>query len=93
MRSKRRRCDSLEHGFADLSLERTEPIYPSHTTLFANIPEQAQAPSHQRTAHTQSVVLSSPPSVIPMSELLAPEPIRDVKMTVSTWYEPEKDRA
>jgi hypothetical protein len=104
-RSKRRRHDSLEHGFAELSLEHTLPTplstYHPRSATYAEPFAHLSAAQSSRTAPapsafspsflTSSSHMHKPIPVVP--EPTREEPTRDVKMSTSSWYEPEKDRA
>lgn len=90
---KRRRFDSLERGFAHLSLAG------SHTPEFAVVsltgtlppPIVTSAPDINATSHTHwlgSVIQTNEP----VQDAVQPHDIEDVPMLRVTSYEPEKDR-
>ena len=82
---QRRKYESLEHNFADMTLEYTPPNPPP---VFAH----SQQPSSQfglpPRASLPFITSASTPGAVPLEQ-----PIQDVLMSISTWYEPEKDRA
>jgi hypothetical protein len=81
---KRRRCSTLEQGFADLTLDNSQLIgtraYP-----------QAHSHHHELRAMDTNFDVSSS-SVIRPGSIEEPAPIQEIKMKNSSWYEPEKDR-
>ena len=81
---KRRRCDSLEFGFAHLALSNPQvETQPSNPSIII-------AP-FELSAMDTDIDLPSP-CVIHPSSVQEPPPIPEVKMKNSSWYEPEKDR-
>jgi hypothetical protein len=73
----RRKNQSLEHDFADLTLEYAPPTPFPVSSPFATVPRPP-------------LLFAYPPAPMPASE--SAQPIHDVQMSISTWYEPEKDR-
>lgn len=88
--TKRRRCSTLERGFAHLSLVHEYSV-DSAVVEKAEWVEDVEMPMESVTALTSSE--SDVNMVAFPSSLKEPTPdIHDVKMRKSTWYEPERDR-
>jgi hypothetical protein len=88
--TKRRRCSTLERGFAHLSLVHEYSV-DSAAVEKAEWAEDVEMPMESVTALTSSE--SDVNMVAFPSSFEEPTPdIRDVKMRKSTWYEPERDR-
>jgi len=83
---KRRRCSTLEHGFAHLTLENPQLITKVHPQ-----PSNPSIPLDQQHPMDTNFDLSSS-SVLRPSSIEEPTTIPEIKMKNTSWYEPEKDR-
>lgn len=87
--TKRRRCSTLEHGFAHLSLAHDFPVDYATSGKVESVedvemPMESDAPTF--TSDVNTVASSS------SLEKSTPVIDDDVRMRTSTWYEPEPDR-
>ncbi|KIM78962.1 hypothetical protein PILCRDRAFT_824093 [Piloderma croceum F 1598] len=101
--TKRRRCSTLERGFADLAINH--PIlqtgtyassYPSPASSNPSVLDldlsEARSPSPALMDSEDTYPIIYPTSIEePISPDLSLEP-NDIKMKSQSWYEPEKDR-
>jgi hypothetical protein len=85
---KRRRCTTLERGFAHLSLSHALPVPDS-----AETPEDMDMPMDSDVPGATDAVASNHLNTVELpASVEEPAPIVDVRMRTSTWYEPEPDR-
>ncbi|KII92341.1 hypothetical protein PLICRDRAFT_172444 [Plicaturopsis crispa FD-325 SS-3] len=95
--TKRRRYNTLEHGFAHLNLQGLQPSTPIYTTSpTSSVSEFSHAPSISEVPIPLHTVSDASPmdadSSLPVVRPRSVEEPPDVKMKGSSWYEPEKDR-
>jgi len=93
---KRQRCTTLERSIERLSLTPLAHEPAAHLPAPFSAGPVLRAPGYPffpQWLEMDSPALRNPPACTPKPALMANvEPVTDVKMRTSSWYEPEKDR-
>lgn len=103
---KRRRCSTLERGFAHLTIHHPIPQTNAHASLHPSLnssnPSLLELPNARTPSPVPMDLEDTYPIVHPtsieeptspdVSILSLPDEPNDIKMKSQSWYEPEKDR-